>query len=153
MCNQHGTDNSPSSLPKVWRPDDTAQPAPSRPGSSQLYRPDILETIEAKIKEMDTELRELSLDIHGNNQYAWSTAAFLTNYKLRCSSSRTWLWRIVRLLLTHLKLSNLLTCQSCPRCLYYLHGKTRLQGHKTLSPRNCMAGDVLSWDRWQNYWY
>ena len=25
-----------------------------------------METIEAKIKEMDAELRELSLDIHGN---------------------------------------------------------------------------------------
>lgn len=50
---------------KVWRPDDTAQPTPRQPGSTQLFRPDILETIEAKIKEMDAELRELSLDIHG----------------------------------------------------------------------------------------
>ena len=65
MCNHHASDNIPSTNSKVWRPDDTAQPTPSRPGSSELYRPDILETIEAKIKEMDAELRELSLDIHG----------------------------------------------------------------------------------------
>ena len=63
MCNQDANDNISNS--KVWRPEDQAEPTPSRPGSSQLYRPDILETIEAKIKEMDTELRELSLDIHG----------------------------------------------------------------------------------------
>ena len=62
MCNQHASDSSNS---KVWRPDDTAQPTPLKPGFSKLYRPDILETIEAKIKEMDAELRELSLDIHG----------------------------------------------------------------------------------------
>ena len=65
MCNHHSNENLPSSISKVWRPDDTAEPAPSRPGSSQLYRPDILETIEAKIKEIDAELRGLSLDIHG----------------------------------------------------------------------------------------
>ena len=64
MCNHLASDSSNS---KVWRPDDTAQPTPSQPGSSQLYRPDILETIEAKIKELDPELRELSLDIHGIN--------------------------------------------------------------------------------------
>jgi len=62
MCHQ---DHLPTSNSIVWRPDDTAQPTPSQPGSTQLYRPDILETIEAKIKEMDPELRELSLDIHG----------------------------------------------------------------------------------------
>lgn len=62
MCSHLATDNSNA---KVWRPDDTAQPTPKQPGSSQLYRPDILETIEAKIKEMDSELRALSLDIHG----------------------------------------------------------------------------------------
>jgi hypothetical protein len=62
MCIHHASDNINS---KVWRPDDTAQATPTRPGSSELYRPDILETIEAKIKQMDAELRELSLDIHG----------------------------------------------------------------------------------------
>ena len=62
MCNHLANDTSNL---KVWRPDDTAQPTPRQPGSNQLYRPDILETIEAKIKEMDAELRELSLDIHG----------------------------------------------------------------------------------------
>jgi len=49
----------------IWRPGDGKHPAPTKPGSSELYRPDILETIEAKIKELDDELRALSLDIHG----------------------------------------------------------------------------------------
>lgn len=64
MCNHLACDTT-SSNAKVWRPDDNEQPTPRKPGFSQLYRPDILETIEAKIKEMDAELRELSLDIHG----------------------------------------------------------------------------------------
>ena len=62
----HTSDNIHSSNSKVWRPDDTDEATPVRPGSTQLYRPDILETIEARIKEMDAELRELSLAIHGN---------------------------------------------------------------------------------------
>jgi hypothetical protein len=39
-----------------------------------------LETIEAKIKEMDADLRELSLDIHGMVNYIsyFIRAAFLT---------------------------------------------------------------------------
>ena len=65
MCSHHANDNIPNLNSKAWRPYDTAEPTPLRAGSSQLYRPDILETIEAKIKEIDAELRELSLDIHG----------------------------------------------------------------------------------------
>lgn len=89
MCNHHNhASDSPNS--KVWRPDDNAQPTPSQPGSSELYRPDILETIEAKIKEMDAELRELSLDIHGKfNRYIMVfDDPILTSTR---SSSRTWL--------------------------------------------------------------
>ncbi|KAF9485625.1 hypothetical protein BDN70DRAFT_889944 [Pholiota conissans] len=68
MCHHHTNDaGAPSaSNNTVWRPDDNAQPTPARPGSSEIYRPDILETIEAKIKELDSELRELSLDIHAH---------------------------------------------------------------------------------------
>ena len=76
MCNHLASD---SSSVKVWRPDDTAQPTPCQPGSSPLYRPDILETIEAKIKEMDAELRELSLDIHGIIEYILSFHPILTS--------------------------------------------------------------------------
>jgi hypothetical protein len=65
MCNCHSEESIPQSSLEVWRPDDRAQPTPARPGSTEIYRPDILETIEAKIKELDAELRELSLDIHG----------------------------------------------------------------------------------------
>lgn len=56
---------SPSQGTVIWRPDDDQHPSPSHPGSSDIYRPDILETIEAKIQELDQQLRELSLDIHG----------------------------------------------------------------------------------------
>lgn len=48
----------------VWSPDDPAKPTPARPGATELYRPDILEHIEATIKDLDEELRELSLEIH-----------------------------------------------------------------------------------------
>lgn len=67
MCNHHASDEiAPTGfIPKLWRPGDLAQPTPARPCFNELYRPDILETIEAKIEEMDAELRELSLDIHG----------------------------------------------------------------------------------------
>ncbi|KJA25233.1 hypothetical protein HYPSUDRAFT_37712 [Hypholoma sublateritium FD-334 SS-4] len=64
MC-IHDTNTAVSSN-KVWRRDDTAQASPARPGASELYRPDILDTIEAKIKELDSELRDLSLDIHAH---------------------------------------------------------------------------------------
>ena len=64
MCNLHLND-VPKSSNKVWHPDDETKPTPARPNSSELYRPDILQTIEARIEELDKELRELSLDIHG----------------------------------------------------------------------------------------
>lgn len=48
----------------AWRPEDTAKPTPANPNGTELYRPDILDHIEATIKELDGELRELSLDIH-----------------------------------------------------------------------------------------
>lgn len=67
MCGCDSHDAPPASAGRVWRPDDKEEAKPTRPGSSDLYRPDILETIEAKIKELDPELRELSLDIHGNH--------------------------------------------------------------------------------------
>lgn len=47
----------------LWRPEDEAPPVKSN--TSELYRPDILETIEKTIEELDGELRRLSLDIHG----------------------------------------------------------------------------------------
>jgi len=65
MCNCHSEESIPESNNKPWRPDDKAQATAARPGSTEIYRPDILETIEEKIKELDLELRELSLDIHG----------------------------------------------------------------------------------------
>ena len=48
----------------VWHPDDDAQPMPSNPDLTKLYRPEVLQTIESKIRELDAELRSLSLDIH-----------------------------------------------------------------------------------------
>ncbi|RDB23724.1 Peptidase M20 domain-containing protein 2 [Hypsizygus marmoreus] len=56
----------------VWSPDDKAKPTPSRPdGASGIYRPDILEHIEATIKELDGELRDLSLDIHSHPELSF----------------------------------------------------------------------------------
>lgn len=55
----------------VWSPDDIAKPTPARPGATELYRPDILEHIEATIKGLDNELRELSLEIHSHPEIRW----------------------------------------------------------------------------------
>jgi len=66
MCKAH-TDLSAIANAVVWHPDDDAQPTPSNPDSSKIFRPEVLETIEAKMHEMDSELRALSLDIHCMN--------------------------------------------------------------------------------------
>ncbi|KAK2460080.1 hypothetical protein APHAL10511_007914 [Amanita phalloides] len=50
----------------VWRPEDTSKPGPARPGSSELFRPDILEFIDNHIEQCSQELRVLSLDIHAH---------------------------------------------------------------------------------------
>lgn len=50
---------------QVWRPDDQDKPSPSTPDATEIYRPDVLATIEATIQELDKELRTLSIDIHG----------------------------------------------------------------------------------------
>jgi len=63
MC-IHDSSN-PQSNARVWHPDDKVKATPSKPNSSSIYRPDVLETIEAKVADMDAELRALSLDIHG----------------------------------------------------------------------------------------
>ncbi|KAJ2919702.1 hypothetical protein MD484_g665, partial [Candolleomyces efflorescens] len=68
MC-QCSADSEPIStfdLSRVWRPDDGQTPAPLKPGHSAIYREDVFETIREKIKELDPELRELSLDIHAH---------------------------------------------------------------------------------------
>ncbi|KAG6827534.1 hypothetical protein H0H92_011413, partial [Tricholoma furcatifolium] len=49
----------------VWAPNDGTKPTPSQPNrASDLYRPDILQHIEETLRDIDGELRELSLDIH-----------------------------------------------------------------------------------------
>ncbi|KAF8651175.1 hypothetical protein AX16_004830 [Volvariella volvacea WC 439] len=50
----------------LWRPEDTTPPVPAQPNGEPFYRPDVLETIEAKIHDLDAELRALSLDIHAH---------------------------------------------------------------------------------------
>ncbi|KAG6855820.1 hypothetical protein H0H87_010582 [Tephrocybe sp. NHM501043] len=62
-----GCQSATQSSGPIWGPDDASQPTPSRPeGVSDLYRPDILQNIEETLKELDDELRELSLDIHAH---------------------------------------------------------------------------------------
>ncbi|CAA7266202.1 unnamed protein product [Cyclocybe aegerita] len=70
MCHHHTSETSKSN-DKVWHPDDTAQPTPKKPNSSEIYRSDILETIEERIKELDSELRALSLDIHAHPELGY----------------------------------------------------------------------------------
>ncbi|KDR77128.1 hypothetical protein GALMADRAFT_66365 [Galerina marginata CBS 339.88] len=72
MCQLHSSDATIlKSNNKVWHPEDKAKAIPSRPNSSDIYRPDILQTIEAKIAELDKELRELSLDIHAHPELGY----------------------------------------------------------------------------------
>jgi len=75
MCTSTITNSVRASANRVWRPDDGTSPAPPLP-ATDIYRPDILETIASRIKEIDGELKALSLDIHG---------AFLI--KFLCTSS------------------------------------------------------------------
>ena len=50
----------------VWRPEDVSKPVPAKPGSSELFRPDILEFLDNHIEQRSQELlRALSLGIHG----------------------------------------------------------------------------------------
>jgi hypothetical protein len=53
---------------QVWRPEDITTPIPDRTDVRGIYRPEILETIEKRIKELDLDLRELSADIHGSTR-------------------------------------------------------------------------------------
>jgi len=50
----------------VWRQEDVSKPVPAKSGSSELFRPDILEFIDKHIEQCSQELRALSLDIHGH---------------------------------------------------------------------------------------
>ncbi|KAF5313402.1 hypothetical protein D9611_008575 [Ephemerocybe angulata] len=74
MCHCSHDDDTKSAvdLSRVWRPDDAQKPAPVKPNAIELYRPDILATIEEKIKELDPELRELSLDIHAHPELGFA---------------------------------------------------------------------------------
>ena len=45
-----------------------APPAYSLTGLNEIYRPEIMETIEENIDELNSALRKLSLDIHSEKQ-------------------------------------------------------------------------------------
>ena len=51
--------------PGAWRPGDSTSDPVDRKYPGDLYRPEVLETIEGKIGELDESLRRLSLDING----------------------------------------------------------------------------------------
>ena len=51
-----------------WRPGDDVKPGGS---GADIYRPDVLKTIEEHIDKLDAELRELSLDIYGKIYYLY----------------------------------------------------------------------------------
>lgn len=96
-CCHFSTQNSSSGV--AWRPEDTAKPTPARPNASDIYRPEILDHIESTIKELDGELRELSLDIHGRWYIAKKTWRFI-DYLEASRPPGTLLRRVVR----HLRL-------------------------------------------------
>ncbi|KAJ3568023.1 hypothetical protein NP233_g5984 [Leucocoprinus birnbaumii] len=52
---------------EIWRPEDEVKPAPQDPHPEQLYRPEVLHTIEEKINELSDQLRDLSVDIHARD--------------------------------------------------------------------------------------
>ncbi|KAL0961090.1 hypothetical protein HGRIS_006072 [Hohenbuehelia grisea] len=58
---------------QVWRVSDNEERVSSdaQPDTSRLYRPDVLETIQERLAEMDEELRALSLDIHEHPELAF----------------------------------------------------------------------------------
>ncbi|KAJ7201030.1 hypothetical protein GGX14DRAFT_371412 [Mycena pura] len=61
------TNSSP--LSHVWRPEDKSPAVPVAPGP--VYREDILEAIEQTINGLDSELRQLSMDIHDHPELAY----------------------------------------------------------------------------------
>ncbi|KAG2007102.1 aminoacylase 1-like protein 2 [Coprinopsis cinerea AmutBmut pab1-1] len=77
MC--HCTDQPQTGgVPQVWRPDPVEKPTPYYSGQNAhlkeqnpIFSEDILATIEEKIKELDGELRELSLDIHAHPELGY----------------------------------------------------------------------------------
>lgn len=54
---------APDSTVGFWRPGDDTKDV--KGNNADLYHPDVYKLIEKKIGELDEELRELSLDIHG----------------------------------------------------------------------------------------
>ncbi|PFH51128.1 hypothetical protein AMATHDRAFT_80419 [Amanita thiersii Skay4041] len=50
----------------LWPPDDIEKPVPSKPGSSELFRPDILQFIDKTINDLNQDLRTISVDIHSH---------------------------------------------------------------------------------------
>lgn len=151
--------------PVVWRPDDNQRRSPSHPGSSEVYRPDILETIEKRIAELDKELRELSLEIHGaflsiQCQRVALPSKVTQGFKLISSSfnyistPRTRIWRIVG----HLWRSTDAiwpsgTIQPRARCLHVFPWQARLSSDETLPSGNGMASYLSTWYWWKDYWY
>lgn len=64
-------ESTPTEAP-VWLVDDQTDTMPALPGASNtVFRPDILDAIEATVANMDAELRALSLDIHDHPEIMW----------------------------------------------------------------------------------
>ena len=60
MCLPTAAPENPSAF---WRPQDDLKGLKGT--GAAIFRPDLYKVIERKIDELDEELRELSLDIHG----------------------------------------------------------------------------------------
>jgi hypothetical protein len=58
----------PNNAPGFWRVEESLQPSFS---NAPVWRPDLLATIESTIDSLNTDLRELSLNIHSEFQLNW----------------------------------------------------------------------------------
>ena len=92
-----GCEHTSANTGPVWRPGDPVKATPSHPGRD-IYRPDILAHIETTIAALDSELRELSLDIHSRLVRSSSEPQYLISKLTR--ASRTQVRRTVRVFLS-----------------------------------------------------
>lgn len=74
---------------RFWRPTDGIVGVQGT--GRKIWRPNVYKLINERIDELDAELRELNLDIHGTCRALCATRIFNVRYR----SSRTWLQRIV----------------------------------------------------------
>lgn len=132
---------APESAAGFWRPEDNVNVQGT---DAPIYRPDVYSVIEKKIGQLDAELRELSLDIHGASPSF--PAANVTPGKATIRLSRSsgdkirgtvCLYLCIRfpdVLMYHWKL------QPHSRCSDKVAGRPWMGCDAPLPTRNCLGG-------------